>query len=163
MFVCDGKIIDNRIKIINEKGIISEKELKVVAQELKDYLLYVEGINMSSYDNSDDERASCHSSKYPFGHHYELNVIENSQYLLRIDGKIVGVVFRVNTDYYKYELEGFLFDNSVKNYVSMGYSASHSSSYTDIEKVSLVRRGVNGAPSEGRRINFIQHKMSPSI
>lgn len=50
--VCDGQIINNQIKY----KYISEEEFKSMVEELKDYVLCVEGSHESSYDDSDDER-----------------------------------------------------------------------------------------------------------
>lgn len=165
--ICDGKIIDGAItgvkKSIKHPSPISKEEFLKLTEEFKDYLLYVEGTKTSSYDNSDDERAECSSHDTPFGRFYELSPMENSEHLLRIDGKIKGVVFFIKSGSDKFEYRPFLFDNSIKNTARLGYSASHSSSFTYIEKVSLVKKGENGVPETAKTINFIQSEMYPSI
>ena len=168
--ICDGKIIDGELvdleKCAQKPTLISEEELEALVEEFKDYYVYVEGTETSSYDNSDDERVEDSSSEWSFGHFYELAPLENSKHLLRIDGKIRGVVFFVrNSKSYhdEYFYEAFLFDNSIKNVLSMGYSASHSSQYTYVEKVSLVRRDDPRAPKSARPINLRQSTMYPSI
>ena len=164
MVICDAKIIDGKIcgveKSVKEQTFVSENEFIALTEELKDYLIYVEGSEYSSYDNSDDDRADCYSSKYPFGRYYEIAPSENSKYLLRIDGKIRGVVFFVGKGYNDVYYEPFLFDDSIKNSIRLGYSASHSSNYTYIEKVSLVKRGSNGAPEKANKISFRLHETS---
>ena len=162
IYVCDCEIKDGKVEIINKSGVISQRDFNLVVEEFKDKLLYIEGEDTHSYDNSDDERASCHSSKTPFGRYYEIDFESDSQHLIRINGKIVGVIFHVkdgyNVDYYP-----FLFDGSIKRMIRLGYSASHSSSYTYVEKVSLLKRGEKGAPESARMINFKQSKMYPSF
>lgn len=165
--ICDGTIIDGKIvgvkKSMNAPTFITEEEFLALTTELKDYLLYVEGVNTRSYDNSDDERASCSSSEYKFGHYYEIAPRENSQYLLRIDGKIRGVVFRVTYGQYDISYYPFLFDNGITNSFRMGYSASHSSEFTYVKRVSLVKRGEGNAPQTARNIDFRQNGTYPSI
>lgn len=167
MVVCKAKIVDGVVagvkNSVKHPEHITEKEFSVLEEELNDYLLYVEGTEESSYDNSDDDRAGCYSSRSPYGRYYEIKPRENSKHLLYIDGKIVGVVFYVSRGYSEVEYYPFLFDNSIKNSIMLGYSASHSSDYTYIEKVSLVKRGENGAPETARTISFHQSKTSPSF
>ena len=150
MIICDGKIIDGVItgikNSIKNPTNISEKEFLELISDLKDCLLYVEGTETSSYDDSDDDRAGSYWSQSSFGHYYEIGLRENSKHLLRIDGKIRGVVFY-----------------SIKNSMSLGYTASHSSDYTVVEKVSLVKRGEGNAPESAKVIDFSQSKMYPEI
>jgi len=162
MKVLDGKIIDGKIKI-GKLGAISNEDFKAVVERLKGYLLYVEGVEKSSYDNSDDDRGGCSSSRWPFGYYCEIDPENNSEHLLRIDGEIKGVVFYVSKGYNEFDYYPFLFDGSIQHGFSTGYSASHSSNYIDIDKVSLVKRGEKGAPEEGKRLNFRRGRQDTSF
>ena len=63
---------------------------------MEDYLLSLDSTSTSSYDDSDDERV-VPSSRISYSHIYrELNPRKNSESLLMVDNKIVGVVFVVN-------------------------------------------------------------------
>ncbi|MBQ8689289.1 MAG: hypothetical protein IJ515_02880 [Clostridia bacterium] len=166
IIVCDGKISENRVIISKNKheGIISAEDFKAVVEELKDSLIYVEGVEESSYDNSDDDRAGCYSSRWPFGYYCEIDPENNSEHLLRIDGKIVGIVFFVRQGYGRdVDFYPFLFDDSIQNQMRTGYGASHSSDYIYVNKVTLVKRGENGAPESGRRIYFSKGKSDTSL
>ena len=142
---------------------ITTEEFAKLVEELKDYLIYVEGEESYSYDNSDDDRASSYSSSHKFGYYRELNPKENSEHLIFKNGKIQGVVFTVSQGYNNYEYYQFLFDGSVKQSFRLGYSASHSSQFIYVEKVSLVKRGKSGAPTEGNKIYFRCSSMDTSI
>ncbi|MBO5313137.1 MAG: hypothetical protein J6B29_04135 [Clostridia bacterium] len=165
--VIDGKIVDNTVtgikRSIKHSAPLSRKEFDELIKDIKDCLLYVEGVDESGYDNSDDDRCGCYSSRAPFGIYYEPDFLDNCEHLLRIDGKIAGVVFFVSHGSREMTYEPFLFDNSIPNSLTLGYSASHSSQYYHINKVSLVRRGENGAPQKGKEIYLRQSKNSPSI
>ncbi len=163
ILVCNGEINGNTINVKKKPGVISEDTLKRVTEELKDKLLYIEGTEESRYDNSDDDRAGCYTSRHPFGYYCEIDPQNNSKHLLQIDGEIKGIVFFVTKGYYDVDYHPFLFDGSIQSGVTLGYSASHSSNYIYIEKATLVKRGENGAPENGRKISFQQSKTSTSL
>lgn len=166
VIICDGEIIDGEIvgvkKSVKNPTYISAEEFEMLIAEFKDCLFHVQGDGSSSYDDSDDERVECVSRHYGFSRYFEMDLWEDSQYLLRIDGKIRGVVFHI-TSGSNVEYHPFLFDNSIKKTLRMGYSASHSSCFTYIERVSVVKKGENGAPDEGGNLRFAQNEMFPSF
>lgn len=159
IFVCNGQVIDKKIK--HES--ISKEEFDVIVQELKNYLLYIEGESFSSYDNSDDERWGSSSSSHKIRDYREINPEENSEHLIVIDGKVRGIVFYVSEGYSGCEYYQFFFDGSRQQKFRLGYSASHSSNFVYIEKVSLVKKGENGVPTEGRKIYFRHSRMDTYI
>lgn len=163
ILVRDGKIEDNKIILNRNFSVISKDTFKCIEEELKDKLLLVEGVDESSYDNSDDDRCGCYHSRYPFAYYYEIDPIKNSKHLLRINGEIKGVVFTITSGYRDVYYYSFLFDGSIKNSITLGYSASHSSNYIIIEKVSLVKRGEGKAPDEGKTISFQMSKSTTYI
>ena len=143
---------------------ISNEKMEELVKNFEGYLLKIDLTESSSYDNSDDDRASCSSSSYDRIFYGELAPKENSKALVFIDGELRGVVFRITPTHGRDIMERvFLFDKSFSSYMSLGYSASHSSRYTSVNSVSLVRRGENGAPEEGRDVRFEQHEMYPSF
>ncbi len=164
-FVTDGKIDENgRIVLEKELGYISKNQLQKAVEKLDGYLLKVSYDSESSYDNSDDDRVEDSSSSYSSYSYKELNPLKNTKSLLRINNEIVGVVFRARPNSNKEpRLCPFLFDNSIKRSMTLGYSASHSSNYVTVTKVELVKKGENGAPLEGAYINFEPSEISTSI
>ena len=167
MIICEGKIIDGVLTGIKESvknpTNINEAEFSELVAELEDCLLLVEGEETSTYDDSDDDRAGCYWSQSSFKHYYEIGLRENSKHLLRIDGKIRGVVFFVRSGYSDVTYKPFLFDNSIENSMNLGHSASHSSDYTNVKKVSLVKKGEGNAPQSAKVIDFSQSEMYPNI
>ncbi len=127
--------------------------IEPVAKELEGYLLKIEGSDSYSYDNSDDDRAGSYSSTTPFTTYKEINALENSKALIFVNKELKGVMFSVKSGskyyYYRYYLDG-----SIKSTIRIGYSASHSSSFIYIEKVTLVKKGENGAPTEASAVKF---------
>ena len=164
--ICDGTIVDNQLVGVKDSAkhptMISAEKFEALIADLKDCLLYIQGEETRSYDNSDDDRVESSSRSWSFGHYFEIEPWKNSKHLLRIDVKLRGVVFHISSgrdvSYY-----AFLFDNSIKRTLSMGYSASHSSEYTYVEQVSLVKRGQNGAPETGSYLRYEQNEMYPSF
>ena len=127
-------------------------------------MLKIECTESRSYDNSDDDRVESSSSSYDFVRYGEINAKENSKSLLFVDNQLKGVVFYVTPKSgYKIEKDCFYFDGSIKQTMMLGYSASHSSCYTYVNKVTLVKKGVNGVPKSGQNIRFNQHEMYPSF
>ncbi|MBO5313236.1 MAG: leucine-rich repeat domain-containing protein [Clostridia bacterium] len=164
-FVTDGYFdTDGRLVINKELGYISDKELEEISKEFDGCLLKIDYENESSYDNSDDERCEDSHSCSGGSAYRDLNPTKNTKALLRISGKIRGVVFRVHpnsngepTPY------GFLFDGSVSQHMTLGYSASHSSNHLTVYRVSVVKAGEDGAPSTGGYLNFNPGELSTSI
>ncbi len=164
-FVTDGKIDENnRIVLEEELGYISKNQLQNALKKLDGHLLKISYEAEHSYDNSDDERVEDSSSSYSSYTYKELEPLKNTKALLRINNEIVGVVFRARPNSNKEPtLYPFLFDNSIKRSMTLGYSASHSSNYITVTKVELVKKGENGVPTEGAYINFSPSQMSTSI
>ena len=103
------------------------------------------------------------SSTYTVSVKYrQLNPKENANHLLLVDNKIVGVVFTVkngNDTYFK----AFSFDGKIAQSMRLGWSASHSSQFEYVDRISLAKRGENGVPSEAKEVNFVQSEMYPSL
>ena len=158
-YVNDGRILNNKIKLKK----VSEEFLKILEDEFKDYLLYIEGETSYEYDNSDDERASSYSSSTKFGYYRDLDIINNSEHLIVVNDKVIGVVFYISEGYNSYRYYEFLFDGSYKKSFSVGYSASHSSHFVYVEKVSLVKKGENGVPTTANKMTFKISSTATSI
>ena len=79
-----------------------------------------------------------------------------------VDNKIVGVVFVVKNGNNSYT-RAFSFDGSIAQSMRLGYSASHSSSFEYVDRVSLLKRGENDAPETAREAKFEQSEMFPSL
>ena len=168
--ICDGEMVDGKLvdlkKCAEDPIGVAEAKFERLTAFLEEHYLYVEGSTYSSYDNSDDERASCSSHESKFGRYYEIDPKSNSKYLLRlggIDGEIKGVVFHVKDNRGDVSYYPYLFDGSIKHTIRLGYSASHSSSYTYVEKVSLVKKDAPNAPKSASTIRFNQSEMYPSF
>ncbi len=141
---------------------VTQQQLDNYAQQLADYLLKIDVTYTRSYDSSDDDRVTDSFRKWSAVRYCEISPLKNSKHLAVVDDKVVGIVFEVKEDRGT-STHLFLFDGSIKETFSMGYSASHSSSYTYIDNVTLVKRGQDGAPMEGSNIYFSQSRMYPSI
>ena len=142
---------------------ISLEEKERVAKFFSEHLLKIYYIDDSSYDNSDDERASdsyYSSSSYVYR---EVNVEQDMYGVVMRDGEITGVVFYVKDDRRNVYASVFNFSGQPRNSILLGYSASHSSSYTTVCGVEVVKRGENGAPESAKEATFIQHKRYPNI
>ncbi len=142
---------------------ITLEKLNAYAEQLKDYLLKIDYTKTSSYDNSDDDRASCSESKWSGVKYCEINPLSNSEHLIVQNDTVIGVVFFIRNNNGNTYTRVFLFDGSIQQTICMGYSASHSSSWTYIDQVRLVKRGENDTPLEGNSINFRQSEMYPSL
>ena len=152
-------------KLIIQKELfpVDEQEFERQCKYLEDYLIALETINTSSYDNSDDERVED-NARYTSSFKYrELNPKNNSEYLLMIDNKIAGVVFVVTQGQYDSYLRAFTFDGKIAQSMRLGYYASHSSYFEYVDRVRLVKKGSKGIPSEAREANFKQSEMYPSL
>lgn len=142
---------------------LRESQFAPEANKLLDCLLKIEGTETSSYDNSDDDRASCSSSSSKFVTYRRIDPYKDSEALLWSDGgKICGIVFRIKSGS-KTTPYAFLFESKESSSLRLGYSASHSSSYTYIERVTLVKKGENGAPNEARSLSFERSETDPDI
>lgn len=160
IYVSEGLFNElGRLKVRYGSLKLSEEEYAEIEKKLSGYVLRIDYTNTRSYDNSDDDRVEdsySSSDSYVFR---SINFKEDSKSLLMLDGEIKGVVYVVdNKDYYP-----FLFDGSYKSTVTLGYSASHSSQYTYINKVSLVKKGTKGVSKEEREAKFKQSGMFPSL
>ena len=142
---------------------ISAEEKEKIASFFSKHLIKIYFGEQSSYDNSDDERAS---DSYRSSSSYVYREVDTEQELFGLvmrDGEIKGVVFYVKDDRGDAVAEVFNFNGQPKNSMWLGYSASHSSSYTIVGRVELVKKGENGAPEEAKKASFIQHERYPSI
>ena len=141
---------------------MDQEEFEKTCKELEPYLISLDEVSTSSYDDSDDERVTPSSSHSVKRLYRELNPRENSEHLLMIEGKIVGVVFVVTSGNDKYT-RAFSFDGKIAQSMRLGYYASHSSRFEYVDRVSLVKRGENGAPETAREAKFCQNEMFPSL
>ena len=142
---------------------ISAEEKEKIAAFFADRLIKIFTDDSRSYDSSDDERVtdSYHSSS---SYVYREVDVENDLYgLVMANGEVTGVVFYVNTNSRDTYTEVFNFNGQPKNTMRLGYSASHSSSYTTVGRVMLVKKGENGAPLSAKKASFIQSEMYPSL
>lgn len=156
---------DGRFTVKKKFGNIAVSELEAFAEETKDFFLKFELTETESYDDSDDDRWSCGTDIFHRTVYAELDPIKDSEALLSVEGRIVGVVFRVTpkSSHDPEEQCAFFFDGSVAQRTTLGYSASHSSRHTSVDRITLVRRGEDGAPAKGASIRFKQHEMYPSF
>ena len=162
VYVKRGIFVDGYLKVSKKLVPISDEKFLEVCERLKPYLLALEETATTSYDDSDDERATPSSTYTKSVRYRELNPKENAEHLLLVDDEIVGVVFTVksgNEVYYK----AFSFDGTIAQSMRLGWSASHSSSFEYVDRVSLKERGKDGAPTAAKDANFIQSEMYPSL
>lgn len=162
VYVRKGIYENGSFRVVRDLALMDENEFLKVCKELEPYLLSLEETSVSSYDDSDDERVTPSSSYSVKRTYREINPRDNSESLLMVDGKIVGVVFVVRNGNDKYT-RAFSFDGSIAQTMRLGYSASHSSSFQYVDRVSLVKRGQNGVPETAREARFDQHEMYPSL
>lgn len=162
VYVRRGIYEGNNFRVVRDLAPIDEQEFEKVCKELEPYLLSLEETSISSYDDSDDERVTPSSRHTVKCIYREINPRNNAEYLLMVEGKIVGVVFVVSKGNDKYT-RAFSFDGSIAQSMRLGYSASHSSHYEYVDRVSLVKRGENYVPETAREANFSQSEMYPSL
>lgn len=141
---------------------ISAEEKQKIADFFSTKLLKIYFQDQRSYDNSDDERAEESFSRSNSYVYREINVEQDLYGLVMQDEEIVGVVFYVK-DGSEETAKVFYFTGKPKNSMWLGYSASHSSSWTIVCGVELVNKGEKGAPTEAKEATFIQSKMYPNI
>ena len=163
--VATGAIGENGRFVIAQKPIvIGEAEMEKIKAALDGHLLKFQGTKTSSYDNSDDDRVEDSYDSYSFTSYGSVDAEKDSEYLLWVNGKLVGVLFTVTpTRGRDISRHAFFFDGSVAQSTCQGYSASHSSSHTYLEKVSLVPAGKGGAPETAYPTRFDQSEMYPSF
>ena len=142
---------------------ISAEEKEKVTSFFADHLLKIYYSDSSSYDNSDDERASDSYYSHSSYVYREVNIEQDLYGVAMRDGEITGVVFYVKNSRGDAYATIFNFNGQPKASITMGYSASHSSSYTTVVRVELVKKGENGAPESANKASFIQHEMYPNI
>ena len=142
---------------------VSTGEKEKIKATFATHLLKIYYTDQCSYDNSDDDRAS--DSYYSSASYvYRTVNLEQDLYGLALrDGEVAGVVFYIKNDRGDAYAAVFHFNGCPKNSVTMGYSASHSSSYTTICRVELVKRGENGVPEDAQNARFIQHERYPEL
>lgn len=133
-----------------------------MCKQLEPYLLSLEEVSISSYDDSDDERVTPTRRETVRRKYREINPRENAEHLLMVDDKIVGVVFVVKNGNDQYT-RAFSFDGTIAQSMRLGYYASHSSYFEYVDRVSLVKRGQNGVPNTDREARFSQSEMYPSL
>ena len=126
VYVRKGIYENGYLRVVRDFATMDEKQFEDVCKELEPYLLSLEEISISSYDDSDDERVTPSSRRTVRCKYREINPRENSKSLLMVDGKIVGVVFVVKNGNNEYT-RAFSFDGSIAQSMRLGYSASHSS------------------------------------
>lgn len=162
VYVRRGIYEDGTFRVVRNFATLDEEQFEKVCKELEPYLLSLEEISISSYDDSDDERVTPSSRRTVRRIYREINPRQNSESLLMVDGKIVGVVFVVTNGSDQYT-RAFSFDGSIAQSMRLGYSASHSSHFEYVDQVSLVKRGENGVPETAREARFNQSEMFPSL
>lgn len=162
VYVRKGIYENGVFRVVRNLVAISEEEFEKICKELEPYLLSLEETSITSYDDSDDERVTPSSTYTVRSKYREINPKNNSEFLLMVDGKIVGVVFVVKKGNEQYT-RAFSFDGSVAQSMRLGYSASHSSNFQYVDRVSLVKRGENGVPESAREANFEQSEMYPNL
>ncbi|MBQ8374122.1 MAG: hypothetical protein IJX98_00930 [Clostridia bacterium] len=162
VYVRRGIYENGSFRVVNKLALIEEEYFEEVCKELEPYLLSFEEISVSSYDDSDDERVTPTSRRTVRCKYREINPRKNSESLLMVDGKIIGVVFVVTKGNDQYT-RAFSFDGSIAQSMRLGYSASHSSSFEYVDRVSLVKRGEKGVPETAREAKFLQAEMYPSL
>ena len=162
VYVRKGIYENGVFRVVRNLVAISEEEFEKICKELEPYLLSLEETSITSYDDSDDERVTPSSTYTVRSKYREINPKNNSEFLLMVDGKIVGVVFVVKKGNEQYT-RAFSFDGSVAQSMRLGYSASHSSNFQYVDRVSLVKRGKNGVPESAREANFVQSEMYPNL
>lgn len=142
---------------------VSMEEKKKIQSFFSEHLLKIYFDEERSYDNSDDERVtdSYHSSSsYAYR---ELNTERDMYGVAMRDGEIVGIVFYVKNNSRDVYANVFNFSGKPRTSMTLGYSASHSSSYTTVSRVELVKKGEGGAPESAHEVKIIQHEMYPDI
>ena len=162
IYVRKGIYENGVFHVVKKLAPIEQDQFEKTCNELEPYLLSLEETSITSYDDSDDERVEPSYSYTVRCKYREINPRKNAESLLMVDDKIVGVVFVVRNGYNEYT-RAFSFDGSIAQSMRLGYSASHSSNFEYVDRVSLVKRGEKGVPETAREANFFQSEMYPSL
>ena len=162
VYVRTGIFENGYFRVTNKLALMTEEQFEKECKKLEPYLIALEETSVTSYDDSDDERVTPSSTYTVKAKYRELNPKENSEHLLMLNNEIVGVVFTIRAGNDKY-FRAFSFDGSIKQSMRLGYSASHSSSFEYVDRVSLVKKGENGVPETAKEINFLQSEMYPNL
>lgn len=162
IYVRKGIYENGDFRVLNKLVPLDEERFEKVCKQLEPYLLSLEEVSISSYDDSDDERVTPTRRETVRRKYREINPRENAEYLLMVDDKIVGVVFVVKSGNDQYT-RAFSFDGTIAQSMRLGYYASHSSYFEYVDRVSLVKRGQNGVPNTDREARFSQSEMYPSL
>ena len=142
---------------------VSSAEKERIKSFFAQHLLKIYYTDSFGYDNSDDDRAG---DSYYSNSSYVYRKVNTEQDLYGVvmhEGEITGVVFYVKNDRGDAWATVFNFNGKPRASITMGYSASHSSSYTTVIRVELVKKGENGAPESAKEATFIQHERYPNI
>lgn len=142
---------------------ISLEKKEKIAKLFDEHLLKIYYTDESSYDNSDDDRASdsYHSSRtYVYR---QVNVKQDLFGIVMNGDEVVGIAYYVNNNRRDTYVYVFYFSNNPKSTMTLGYSASHSSNFTTVYKVELVKKGENNVPTQAKEMSFIQGEMYPDI
>lgn len=162
IYVRKGIYENGDFRVLNKLVPLDEERFEKVCKQLEPYLLSLEEVSISSYDDSDDERVTPTRRETVRRKYREINPRENAEHLLMVDDKIVGVVFVVKNGNDQYT-RAFSFDGTIAQSMRLGYYASHSSYFEYVDRVSLVKRGQNGVPNTDREARFSQSEMYPSL
>ena len=162
IYVRKGIYENGDFRVLNKLVPLDEERFEKVCKQLEPYLLSLEEVSISSYDDSDDERVTPTRRETVRCKYREINPRENAEHLLMVDDKIVGVVFVVKNGNDQYT-RAFSFDGTIAQSMRLGYYASHSSYFEYVDRVSLVKRGQNGVPNTDREARFSQSEMYPSL
>jgi len=143
---------------------VSKEEFAKIDKLFGEHVVKIYYNDSFGYDSSDDDRAGeSYSSHDSYVYRY-VNLDRDLYGVVVHNGEVVGISFFVNNDRGDARAEVFYFSGKPRNSMTLGYSASHSSSYTTVTHVELVKKGENGAPEEANKeLNFIQHMRYPEL
>ena len=143
---------------------VSAEEFAKIKKLFDENLLKIYYNDSFGYDNSDDDRAGeAYSSHDSYVYRY-VDLAHDLYGVVVHDGEVVGIAFFVKNDRRDVYAKVFYFSGKPRNSMTLGYSASHSSSYTTVTHVELVKKGENGAPeSANKEARFIQHERYPEL
>lgn len=162
-YVRKGIYEKDGFRVVRDLHPVDAAEFERFCGAIDGYLLSLESVSTRSYDDSDDERVTPTESYHKSCIYREINPRKDAKSLLMVDGKIVGVVFVVNEGKSDSYTRAFSFDGKIAQSMRLGYSASHSSSYTYVDRVSLVKKGEKGVPETAYDAKFSQSEMYPSL
>lgn len=143
--------------------VATDEEVAKIESFFSEHLLKIYYSDSGSYDNSDDDRVSdsyYSSCSYVYR---ELDLKQDMYGVVIYNGEIAGIVFYVKNNSRDVYANVFCFSGQPRSSMTLGYSASHSSSYTTVIRVEAVKRGENGVPETANQVKIIQHEMYPEI